>query len=157
MRTVDEVALAVVACLSTMALIVTTLTNEMERSEIRGRLPAETSLERSQHIPPREFMDDATAIVRFVDADQIRAICGPEAGACQYERDGRAEIAMLNPCRIVRDNPIDWHDASQVTITDIDQLDRVISWQRAYWQLGTQCHEIAHVNGWRHVDHRSNK
>lgn len=78
--------------------------------------------------PPESLRGDATVLVRFVDPEQLPAICKSYgatviAAACTVNRQ---LVVLPNPC-------VRYHDTK-------------------YGQLA--CHELGHVNGWP-ADHGS--
>lgn len=79
--------------------------------------------ESSPPMPPDAFMGDGSSRVRFVAAYQAIGSCGFNAIACYIKE--RNIVVIANPCQ------------------EAFRLDE-------YALL--LCHELAHVNGWRHED-----
>lgn len=82
--------------------------------------------------PPIAYQQDASAVAIFAGADTIQEICASTAKAgpheiilgCEGEKDGAAIVALPNPCLMPH--------------TD--------------FYAAILCHELGHVNGWRHGD-----
>ena len=80
------------------------------------------------YVPDQEFQDDVSVRVHFIEPEKISLYCGDDAQAC-YKVSVVASKAIYIP------NPCDYSRAGL---------------NEAY--ADTLCHEIGHVNGWRHSD-----
>lgn len=76
-------------------------------------------------LPPEQYRGDVRVIVEFVDEDEVVRRCGgnPAIQACQFGET----MVLPNPCI--------WAN--------------LISGKVQYYP-GISCHEVGHVNGWRH-------
>jgi hypothetical protein len=78
--------------------------------------------------PPDEYKGDNAAVVIFTDVAGVQSIChdaaepGKAIVGCSGIKDGTPIIVLPNPCGM---RPEDFY-------------------------AGISCHELAHVNGWRH-------
>jgi hypothetical protein len=78
--------------------------------------------------PPDEYKGDNAAVVIFTDVAGVQSIChdaaepGKAIVGCSGIKDGTPIIVLPNPCGM---RPEDFY-------------------------AGITCHELAHVNGWRH-------
>lgn len=86
--------------------------------------PTPPSMSTSQDAgPPEPFQGDIRAIIEFIEPDKVAKRCNgpPEVRACQSGFGDDTLIVAPNPCEYT---------------------------QEAYAWL--MCHELGHVNGWRH-------
>lgn len=97
------------------------------RNEAEERTQAVTEF---SHRPPFQFTGGAEVRVRFTTQSDMLSICGRGARAC-YDPD-RQRIVTINPCYPEEDS---WRSNDMTTL----------------------CHELAHANGWHHVDPRDEK
>lgn len=81
--------------------------------------------------PPDQYRSDNAAVTLFVSPEALSKICGTAAesgkaiiGCASILKNGTPIVVLPNPC-----------------LMDADDF-----------YAGIACHELAHVNGWRHAD-----
>ena len=89
-------------------------------------------------LPPIDMRGDASVIVHFVDPKMANIYCGTWNAVACYKHKG------VNPDAIYMPNPCAYAQTDAYFQTDNDT-----SYQ------DTLCHELGHVNGWRHKDNAS--
>lgn len=121
--------LAPVACLSAMNSNGATDRPLLVGAAGHQRFPTKTqTLPLVPLWPPQEYQKSTAARVIFTDPSGIGKMCGvaKEAGqlilACQGEIKGMPVIVLPNPCL----------------------------WPEPEFYAAVVCHELGHVNGWRH-------
>ena len=99
---------------------------------VRARDADERALTAYSRAPPVEFVGGVEVRVRFTTDADVRAICGRGAAACWNASSNR--IVVAHPCYA-------------------GLAENARRWRFDQWR-DEMCHELAHVQGWRHVDPR---
>lgn len=76
--------------------------------------------------PPMRMQGDARAVLEAIEPEAIESVCGPDTLACMRDVSHSPTVVMPNPCAFP------W-DPYAVLL----------------------CHELGHVNGWRHAEEGS--
>lgn len=82
-------------------------------------------------LPPEEYQGDNAAVALFVAPEAIEKLCGTAAGESQeiiscsgIDKNRTPIVILLNPCLMPPDD----------------------------LYAGLVCHELGHINGWKHAD-----
>jgi hypothetical protein len=132
------VMLAVVGIVNILSVVVRAIVPEqvsgfgvLGAMPTRGERPDDYDLEGlAIEVPASASRDNRTVKIVFVDPVDVDELCGTDAVSCAMV--GRDTIIAPNPCLFTAPEEFEW------AFYDSEKYAAVL------------CHEIAHLNGWKH-------